>query len=382
MSRQPLVSVIVPVFNTEKYLPRCLDSLLRQTYRHIEILAVDDASADASAAVLVAYAARDERIRVFQKKNEGVAAARNLGLRQARGKWVMFCDSDDWVEPDWVQTLVEAVSLPGVDLAVTDCLTEAEEGRNGGRGAEDVKYNCLPCGGKMSFGRALWLMPCMLWNKIFDLERIRRENISFPVVGQHEDFAFLFQYLLLDGALLALPNKATYHYTLRSESLMGRLFHKKHDRHAADYLRACRFVADWLVRRGVWERWSDVFYVRLAGALRFSYKYLPDEKSKERLCVLARDLFTGLPECNRQLPDGLILAVLSHDVSAIRRELERPEEWENGVKAGPFWLMRRISTPYMKKVFVLGVEVYKKEPFYLGGRRFIFGLPLGRRKFK
>ena len=100
MTDSPHISVIVPVYNTEKYLSRCLDSICGQTYRNLEILCVNDGSTDGSAAILDAYAAKDPRIRIFNQPNAGLAAARNTGLQQAKGKWITGVDSDDYLEPD------------------------------------------------------------------------------------------------------------------------------------------------------------------------------------------------------------------------------------------------------------------------------------------
>ncbi|MCD8371489.1 MAG: glycosyltransferase, partial [Clostridiales bacterium] len=99
--KEPIVSVIVPVYNTQSWLAKCLNSLLNQTLREIEIILVDDGSTDYSAAICGAFAESDSRIRFYQQENRGVSAARNLGLQYARGKYVMFCDSDDFVGEDY-----------------------------------------------------------------------------------------------------------------------------------------------------------------------------------------------------------------------------------------------------------------------------------------
>jgi glycosyltransferase involved in cell wall biosynthesis len=105
-----LISVILPVYNVEKYLEDCLDSLLRQTYRNIELIIIDDGSTDGSGKICDAFAVRDERIRVFHKRNEGVSAARNKGIEEACGKWIYFCDSDDTVSEDCIRLLASNVS--------------------------------------------------------------------------------------------------------------------------------------------------------------------------------------------------------------------------------------------------------------------------------
>lgn len=97
----PLISVIVPVYNTEQYLHRCIDSILSQTYTNFELLLIDDGSSDGSGNICDKYAEKDPRVRVFHKENGGVSSARNLGLDNANGEWVTFVDSDDWISEDY-----------------------------------------------------------------------------------------------------------------------------------------------------------------------------------------------------------------------------------------------------------------------------------------
>ena len=99
----PNISVIVPVYNTEKYLDRCIQSILTQTYTDFELLLIDDGSTDSSGAICDKYAEQDSRVRVFHKENGGASSARNLGLDNANGEWITFCDSDDWVYPCWLE---------------------------------------------------------------------------------------------------------------------------------------------------------------------------------------------------------------------------------------------------------------------------------------
>lgn len=103
----PKISIIVPVYKAEKYLHRCVDSILTQTFTDFEVLLIDDGSPDNSGNICDGYARKDERVRVFHKENGGVSSARNLGLEHARGEWVAFIDSDDWVDNDYLDLLVE-----------------------------------------------------------------------------------------------------------------------------------------------------------------------------------------------------------------------------------------------------------------------------------
>lgn len=102
-----MISVIVPVYNTEQYLHRCIDSILAQTYTDFELLLIDDGSTDSSGAICDDYAAKDPRVRVFHKENGGVSSARNLGLDNAQGEWITFVDSDDWVVKSMLYNLIE-----------------------------------------------------------------------------------------------------------------------------------------------------------------------------------------------------------------------------------------------------------------------------------
>lgn len=116
MESKPTISVIVPVYNTEKYLRRCIDSILSQTFTDFELLLINDGSTDFSGEICDQYAAKDERVRVFHKKNGGVSLARNLGLDEARGEWIAFVDSDDWVSSKLLEFLYSEVEKGNHDL--------------------------------------------------------------------------------------------------------------------------------------------------------------------------------------------------------------------------------------------------------------------------
>lgn len=103
--RTPTISVIVPVYNAEKYLPKCLESILSQTFTDFELLLIDDGSTDNSSKICDNYASKDNRIRVFHKENGGVSSTRNRGIKESQGKWIVFVDSDDWVGTEYLQSM-------------------------------------------------------------------------------------------------------------------------------------------------------------------------------------------------------------------------------------------------------------------------------------
>ena len=124
----PLVSIIVPVYNVKPYLNRCVDSLLRQSYQNTELLLVDDGSTDGSEALCDEYAAQDARVRVLHKKNGGLSDARNAGVDAAKGEYLSFVDGDDWVSPYYIENLYRALEQAGADFSAS-CFEEVFEGQ-------------------------------------------------------------------------------------------------------------------------------------------------------------------------------------------------------------------------------------------------------------
>lgn len=113
-----MISIIVPIYNVEKYLPKCIQSLIDQTYRDIEIILVDDGSPDACGSICDAFARKDPRVKVIHQKNAGVSAARNAGLKAAKGEYIGFCDPDDWAAPEMYEELRRALEAFQADLAI------------------------------------------------------------------------------------------------------------------------------------------------------------------------------------------------------------------------------------------------------------------------
>ena len=125
--RQALISVIVPIYNTVEYLPRCVDSIRRQTYRNLEIILVDDGSPDRCPAMCDAWAEKDRRIKVIHKANGGLSDARNVGLQLAQGNYVAFIDSDDWIDLRFIEILYKAIVETEAEISACDIRKVYEE---------------------------------------------------------------------------------------------------------------------------------------------------------------------------------------------------------------------------------------------------------------
>lgn len=170
------ISVIVPVYNVEPYLSRCIRSLTGQTYGLIEILLVDDASSDGSRAVIERERDRDERIRpFFLDENCGVSAARNLGLREASGDWICFCDGDDWYEPDYVEKMLDAANRHDADYVICGHKIVSEHRPPIIASHTDgFDSGCDP-------RSVIALGPISSWTRMIRRELFEKNGISYPV---------------------------------------------------------------------------------------------------------------------------------------------------------------------------------------------------------
>ena len=162
----PDVSILIPVYNEEVYLPRCLDSIVGQTLQSWELLLVDDGSTDRSGSICDSYAARDSRIRVIHQENAGISAARNAGLAAAAGKYIGFVDSDDWIAPEMFQRLLTIAGETDCPLVMCDARTVYADGRSEPDTITQLKSSCLalpvPCG---AASPARHRIPT--WNQVF-----------------------------------------------------------------------------------------------------------------------------------------------------------------------------------------------------------------------
>ena len=144
--KEPLVSVLIPVYNVEQYLPKCLDSLLAQTWQNFELVVVNDGSPDGCWDIMQDYAARDSRVRIFQKENGGVSSARNFGMEKAKGEYLGFVDPDDWVSPYYLEWMVEAMQEQSVRMLLADY----QDVQEGGKDPEEKMPSARPTARKIT----------------------------------------------------------------------------------------------------------------------------------------------------------------------------------------------------------------------------------------
>ena len=187
----PLISVIVPVYNVEQFLPYCIDSIIVQTFTDYELLLVDDGSRDNSGKICDEYAKKDNRIRVFHKVNGGVSSARNLGLNNANGEWVCFIDSDDTVSNNYIQHMAEAISDKDV-LILTNYKKDT-------MGVCPVKLDNITLHNdeiiRYFIDNNIFALTAP-YSKLYKIEIIKKYSLNFPEgINMGEDVIFIMRYL-------------------------------------------------------------------------------------------------------------------------------------------------------------------------------------------
>lgn len=221
MSNENIISIIVPVYNTENYLRKCLDSIVNQTYCKLEIILIDDGSTDSSGAICDEYAKKDDRILVIHQSNKGQAAARNAGVDIANGEYIAFVDSDDIVEPQMLSVLIDMYkSFPDIELAIC--------------GYRSVTSNKIIIENKDDVYQSTRLTYSELWDEVFGklnnavwnklYKRNLISDLRFPVDFVHgEDLIFNLEYISKCKSA-AINQTPCYNYLQHSDSVTGRTF--------------------------------------------------------------------------------------------------------------------------------------------------------------
>ena len=224
-----LISIIVPVYNVSKYLDRCMQSLINQTYRNIEIIMIDDGSPDDCGIKCDQYAANDSRIKVIHKKNKGLGLARNSGMDVAKGKYIAFIDSDDYVEAEMIERLYFRMEAGNADTAFCRYYDTATDGKDSlaketfqkkiyiGDEVKEVLLGMIgaECGypGDVEIGMSVW-------RGLYSRDIIKENEIRFPSEREYisEDIIFHIQYLL-KAKRVVVEDSPNYHYCDNGSSL-------------------------------------------------------------------------------------------------------------------------------------------------------------------
>ena len=225
-AQEATVSVIIAIYNAEKYLDKCISSLCRQTYSKLEIILVEDGSTDSSASLCDCWLEKDARIKVIHQKNAGASAARNKGIEAAAGEYIAFLDSDDWVETDFIKELLEK-HRPG-GFVLTGYTMDYGEGEKQIKRVyrKQEEYCYLAAGDILPLYYKNLLNP--IWNKLYEREVIDRNGISFREdMDLGEDIVFNLEYLKNIHGRICVINKPLYHYICFEDSTLSSRYHAK-----------------------------------------------------------------------------------------------------------------------------------------------------------
>lgn len=248
-----LISVIVPVYNVEQYLADCIQSILMQTYSLFEIILVDDGSTDGSGILCDVWQKKDSRIRVFHQKNSGLSAARNRGMREAKGEYLCFVDSDDWIAPDYLKILYENLLTFHADVSCCRYLPFFDGEDRNHKVTEMSAENCPRFCMREELWDVLtdigadcqstWLI--VAWNKLICREAVK--EIVFPEGRWHEDEFFIHRLLMKINNLVD-TDVPLYYYRKRADSITG-------DQNEGD-VRHLAMVDAWNERVKMYRRFS------------------------------------------------------------------------------------------------------------------------------
>lgn len=238
--KEELISVIVPVYNVERYLEKCIESICGQTFSDLEIILVDDGATDRSCEICDEWAQKDSRIRVIHKPNGGLSDARNAGIEVASGKWFMFVDSDDTITPDTVERLYRAVTQQNCEMAVCNMVRIYDDGTT------EPFYNPVNeltvWEGQQRFETLKQPSAC---NKLFRADLFR--DVRFPKGKFYED-TFVYHILAHRASRIVLTGHDGYYYLSRRESILG---HPRYTDRYFDFIEAVYTRMTYLLKHHV-----------------------------------------------------------------------------------------------------------------------------------
>ena len=295
------VSIIVPIYKVEDYIRECIDSILAQTYPDFELILVDDGSPDSCGRICDDYAKGDNRIKVVHKVNGGISSARNAGLEVAKGEWIMHVDGDDWIEPDMIESLIEAAQITGADMVFGDFM---KYGPSAG-------YNKLPTWSSdkiKSMSNYLAYTMTTIWGSIAKRSLYADHSLKSPEgISYCEDFHLIVR-LCHFAKKVVNVHRPFYHYRYRPTSIMSNMSRKTE----ADEQWACQDTIRFFKEQGVYEDYRKVMSWRV---LKSAQELLLDPAGHKRFMELfndGREFIFSCPFVNRKIK--MLAWMLTHNL--------------------------------------------------------------------
>ena len=264
---QPLISIIIPVYNGEKYLRPCIDSILHQTYQHWELLLIDDGSPDSSGAICDEYAS-DPRISVVHKENGGQASARNQGVAMAKGEYISFVDCDDWLETDMYERMVQTMHSQQAEIIICGYIEEYKSRQKKVHADGEMKvYEANEALKLVLRGK----IGSYLWSMLFRREVVQEQ---MPDLNPYEDHATIFKWISHARRVVVL-HQAFYHYRQLGSSSLHSYNPKKGNHFFQAIKERYHYIADRNLLPG-WESENRILYLRGCIKLTKDLARMPD----------------------------------------------------------------------------------------------------------
>lgn len=276
---EALVSVIIPVYNVEKYLKKCVDSVLNQTYRNLDIILVDDGSTDLSGKMCDELGIDDKRVTVIHKQNGGLSDARNAGLNVARGEYYAFVDSDDYISSDMIEIMVNSARENSCEIAICNMVRFSESGESALFYHPVAQKQIL-----LGENRFKTLKQPSVCNKLFKASLF--QNIRFPKGKYYED-TFVYHELLYRAKCVVLTGSNSYWYLERSDSIVGS---PKYTSRYFDFIEAVWKRAEFLIENNV-KSYGEEACLSLYAAFSSAVKYIKRDRKNKQNFKIAREQY-------------------------------------------------------------------------------------------
>ena len=283
-----MISIIIPIYNVEKYLEKCLDSILNQTYKNLEIILIDDGSTDNSPNICNSYCEKDKRIKIIHKNNEGVSSARNKGIELSKGKYIVFIDSDDYVSNEHIEVLYDCIISNNVDLVISNLIDISEDGIIlNNEEKESFLMNKDQCLKELLSEDNFYHLCCGNIYRKDLLEKIRF-NCKYRIA---EDLDFLYRYIKQISSAYFL-SKNTYYYLKREGSATNSIYSEKWN----DELKICNFIISEMVElENNFHKYAKRKYIRLNinQAYRFKLNKNQTKILKNNIKIYKNEMFNS-----------------------------------------------------------------------------------------
>ena len=284
-----LISIIIPVYNSKDYALRAINSLLNQTYSNVEILSIDS-STDETFELLEEIAKKDSRLKHISQPKNGPGAARHVGINNAKGEYIMFCDSDDYYEPNMCEVMLKTIKERNVDMVMCQakCSVDCDCCQ---KRIDAISYHTkLARLGRIELNtRTIFEVNFLLWNKIFKKEILNKYNINFTTDYLAEDVLFDLEYLTVSREIYGIEDEL-YNYTIREDSIMHNIYINTISERIFDCVLIFNLYYEFLKKNNLEKEFEDLFFIQLIRCFGITRKQITSESEKDKAVEILFDV--------------------------------------------------------------------------------------------